>query len=110
MQPDWEDLSTFFDTDEFATRAVVTRGSETVAEVPGIFDDANEVASLGEYDLDHPAPRLVCPEADVADVSKGDVVMIEGRAFDLMQEPDRDGTGLATLILAEPNVICDAGL
>lgn len=108
--PDWEDLSAFFDPDEFATSAVITRGEETVAEVLGIFDDPNEVAALGEYELDHPNPRFVCPEADVADVRKGDIVTIEGKTFDLMQEPELDGTGVAALILAEPNVIYDAGL
>lgn len=108
--PDWEDLSVFFDPDAFATTAVITRGSETVAEVLGIFDDPNEVASLGEYEFDHPNPRFVCPETDVVDVRKGDLVKIEGKTFDLTQEPELDGTGIAALILAEPNVIYDAGL
>ncbi len=108
--PDWEDLSAFFDPEAFATRAVITRAGKTVAEILGIFDDPNEVAVLGAFERDHPTPRLVCPEVDVGDVRKGDVVTIEGKAFDLMREPERDGTGLATLILAEPNVIYDAGL
>ncbi len=108
--PDWEDLSAFFDPDEFATTAVVTREGELVVEVLGIFDDPNEVASLGDYELDHPTPRFVCPEVDIAAARKGDVVTIEGKAFDLMQEPELDGTGIATLILAAPNVIYDAGL
>ncbi|WP_298938132.1 head-tail joining protein [uncultured Ruegeria sp.] len=108
--PDWEDLSAFFEPDEFATSAVITRGAEMVAEVLGIFDDPNEVATLGEYEIDHPMPRFVCPEIDVANARKGDVVTIEGKAFDLMQEPELDGTGIAALMLAEPNVIYDAGL
>jgi hypothetical protein len=109
-QPEWEDLSTFFDPDEFAATAVITRGEETVVEVLGIFDDPNAVATLGEYALDHTSPRFTCPETDVAGVHKGDVVTIEGKEFDLMQEPELDGTGIATLILAEPNVIYNAGL
>ena len=44
--PDWEDLSAFFDPDEFATSAVITRGEETVAEVLSIFDDPNEHRDL----------------------------------------------------------------
>jgi hypothetical protein len=112
--PDWEDLCAFFDPDVFATAAVITRRERTVAAVLGIFDDPNAVASLGEYEPDHPTPRFICPEVAVTDVRKGDVVTIEGKAFDLMQEPELDGTGIAALILAEPNVIytviCDAGL
>jgi len=77
-------------------------------EVLGIFDDPNDVAALGEYELDHPTPRFICPEVGVVDAHRGDVVTIEGKAFDLMQEPQLDGTGIATLVLAEPNVIYNA--
>ena len=108
--PGWEDLSTFFDPDEFATLALFTRDAETVAEVLGIFEDANQVAALGDYDLEHPTPRFLCPETSVAGVRKNDRVTIEGKEFDLMRDPELDGTGLATLILAEPNVIYNAGL
>lgn len=108
--PPWEDLSEFFASDEFATTAIITRVEEQIGEVLGIFDDPNQVAALGEYELDHPTPRFTCREVDVADVAKGDVATIEGRSFDIMQEPELDGTGIATLILAKPNVVYDAGL
>ncbi|SMX27288.1 Phage Head-Tail Attachment [Pelagimonas phthalicica] len=108
--PDWEDLSDFFDPDEFATKAIITRGAEAVAEVFGIFDDPTDVASLGEFELEHPNPRFVCAEVEVSLVHAKDVVTIEGKAFDLMRAPELDGTGLAVLHLATPNVIHDAGL
>ncbi len=107
---DWEDLSAFFDPDEFATIAVITRGDETVAEVLGIFDDPNQVSKAGEYDLDHLAPRFTCSASDVSSALKDDVVSIEGKQFDLLEDPEFDGTGLATLLLAEPNVIYDAAI
>ncbi|WP_299297450.1 head-tail joining protein [uncultured Tateyamaria sp.] len=109
-KPGWEDLSAFFSPDEFATTAVITRGAEEVAEVLGIFDDPNEVASLGDYNMDHPTPRFTCPAAAVVDVRYKDTATIDGTAYDVMQEPELDGTGLATLILAEPNVTYDAGV
>jgi len=108
--PDWEDLSAFFDPDEFATSAVIARGSETVAEVLGIFDDPNQVARLGEYELDHVGPRFVCSEVAVAGVIKGDTATIEGTTWDIIREPELDGTGIATLMLAAQNVIYNAGL
>ena len=108
--PPWEDLSEFFDPDEFATTAIITRDEEQIGEVLGIFDDPNQVAELGEYEHDHPVPRFVCKEVDAALIERGDVLTIEGKEFDVMQEPELDGTGIATLILAEPNVIYDAGL
>lgn len=108
--PHWEDLSDFFDPDEFATLATITRASENVGEVLGIFDDPNQVASLGDYDLDHPVPKFMCAEVDVAAVKRGDIVTIEGKDFDLIEDPQLDGTGIATLILGKPNVIYNAGL
>lgn len=108
--PDWEDLSAFFDLDEFATTAIITRGTDQVAEVLGIFDDPNEVARLGECDMDHPTPRFTCAETDVAAVEALDVATIEGKAFDIMESPQLDGTGIAVLILGTPNVVYNAGL
>lgn len=108
--PSWEDLSEFFDPDEFASTAIITRGEEQIGEVLGIFDDPNQLVRLGEYELDHPTPRFTCREVAVATIHKGDTATIEGRMFDVMQEPELDGTGLAVLILANPNVIYNAGL
>lgn len=108
--PTWEDLSEFFDPDEFATIATITRASENVGEVLGIFDDPNHVTGLGEYDLDHPVPKFMCAEFNVALLKRGDVVTIEGKDFDLIEEPKLDGTGIATLILGNPNMIYNAGL
>ena len=44
--PDWEDISAFFELEEFATTANITRGSEKVADVLGIFDDPSQMATL----------------------------------------------------------------
>lgn len=108
--PDWEDLSDFFDPDEFATKATLTRDGAVVGEVLGVFDDPSQVASLGDYEHDHQSPRFTCPEVALVGVQAGDVAEIEGKTFDVMKGPQRDGTGLAFLILAEPNVIYNAGL
>lgn len=109
-KPDWEDLSVFFNPSEFADKALILRGGQKVAEVLGIFDDPNQVASLGEFDLENPVPRFTCAAEDVAVVNTGDVVSIDGALFDLMQDPELDGTGVAVLVLATPNVVYNAGI
>jgi hypothetical protein len=108
--PDWEDISAFFDLDEFATTAVITRDAEKVADVLGIFDDPSQMATLGEFEFDSPGPRFVCREDAVSAVKRGDTATIEGKVFDVLEEPQLDGTGIATLTLAVPNVIYNAGL
>ena len=108
--PDWEDISAFFELEEFATTASITRGSEKVADVLGIFDDPSQMATLGEFEFDGPGPRFACREDEVSQVLRGDTAVIEGSTFDVLEEPQLDGTGIATLILAVPNVIYNAGL
>jgi|GEM_PF-6505759 len=108
--PDFEDITEFFDPDEFATTAHITRGAENIGDVLGIFDDPNEVARIGEYSMDHVTPKFECAEVDVADVHKNDRVTIEGREFDLMEEPQLDGTGTARLVLGKTTVTYNAGL
>jgi hypothetical protein len=108
--PGWEDISAFFELDEFATTASITRSSEKVADVLGIFDDPSQMATLGEFEFDGPGPRFVCREDEVSQVLRGDTAVIEGRTFDVLEEPQLDGTGIATLILAVPNVIYNARL
>jgi len=109
--PDWEDLSAFFDPEEFATTAVIKRGDEVVvAEVLGIFDDPNIVAMIGEYEHDHQPPTFLCPEVAVAAVHRNDTIEIEGKTFDIMHEPRLDGTGVASLMLQTPTLTYNAGI
>lgn len=100
MTPAWENLDTFLDTDDFATRVTVRLQSGDVREVRGIFDDPYLNAELGEYELDTTQPRLTCKWVDVRDVLRGDVVEVEGRAYDVVTNAQPDGTGLALLALA----------
>lgn len=108
--PAWENIGDFFDLADFATPAVVTRSGRRVADFLGVFDDPSVTASLGEYENDSVEPIFTCAEIDIAAVKIGDVVTIEGRAFDLVKPPQLDGTGIAVLRLVSPNVIYNAGI
>lgn len=109
-QPEWEDLSDFFDPDEFADTARITRDGQDVAQILGVFDDPSQVSQLGEYEHDHQTPIFLCPETAAADIQADDVATIDGIAYDVMKSPQRDGTGLVTLILSEQNVYYNAGV
>ncbi|WP_300067727.1 hypothetical protein [uncultured Ruegeria sp.] len=108
--PDWEDLSDFFDPDEFADTANITRDNQVVGQILGVFDDPSQVAKLGEYEHDHHAPTFICPEVEAAIVQPGDVAEIDGTPYDVTKSPQADGTGLSKLILAEQNEYYDAGV
>lgn len=102
--PDWENLDAFFGQDDFAVPVTIRRGEVVLWQGSAIFDDGNAPADLGDLEHDLSSPHLICSAADVADVDDGDVADVAGKAWDVMGEPERDGTGLARVILAKPNV------
>lgn len=97
----WEDLDTFLQVDEFATWATVRLQDGGERRIRGIFDDPYLNAELGEYELDSTRPRLTCRWDDVRDVTRGDVVEIDGTVYDVVTNAQPDGTGMGLLALAE---------
>lgn len=102
--PDWENLDAFFGQDDFAVPVTIRRGEVVLWQGSAIFDDGNAPAGLGDLEHDLSSPLLVCSADDVAGVDDGDVADVAGNIWDVMGEPERDGTGLARVILAKPNV------
>lgn len=100
MTPAWENLDAFLDTEDFAIHATLRLQDGRERVVRAIFDDPYLNAELGEYELDTTQPRLTCKWTDVHDVLRGDVVEIEGRAYDVVTNAQPDGTGMALLALA----------
>lgn len=98
---EWEDLDAFLDVDEFATPVEVSFQGGGMAIISGIFDAPYLNAELGEYELDTNQPRLMCKAVDVAAVRRGDIVTIGGTGYDVLTNPQPDGTGMATLALAD---------
>lgn len=98
--PFTEDLDVFLQVDEFAHACELRLAGGVVRTVRGIFDEPFLDAALGEYSFDTTAPRLLGKAADFAGASRGDTVVIAGREFDVMEAPQIDGTGMATLRLA----------
>lgn len=102
--PEWEDLSEFLDEDDFADRAIFTPIAEGDAfEVVGIFDDPYYNPELGEYDFDIREPRFTCAEADVANVQRSMICTIGTQTYQV-EKVKPDGTGMAIVKLAEPQV------
>lgn len=100
-KPAWESLDAFFSTNDFASSITITPQAGDPFEVPGIFDDPYLNAELGEYDMDTNQPRIWCKESDVSQVKAQDTVTINEKIYDILSNPEPDGTGLAMLRLAE---------
>lgn len=101
--PAWDDLSTFLNPDDFGVPVRVVLQDGSTRDFTGIFDDPYLNAQLGEYEADTSRPRITCREADVAGVSRGDTVGVNGCTYDVLSAPHGDGTGMAVLELALPS-------
>jgi hypothetical protein len=101
--PDWEDLNDFLDEEEFATAVTITRADGVVLTLSGIYEDQYMDAQLGEYVMDTERPRVWCKQLDVPGVQRGDICEVDGVTYDVMGQPQSDGTGMALLDLAVRN-------
>lgn len=98
---DWENLSDFLDEKEFATEAALLFQSGSSKSVTGIFDDPYLNAQIGEYELDSSRPRFMGKLADLKSARRGDTITIDGTTYDVLTPAQSDGTGMASLDLAE---------
>lgn len=94
-----EDLTAFFDTDEFADVAVFTpaAGGESF-NVTGIFDSGYLLAAIKDAQVATDKPRLTCRSVDVATVERGDTCVIKGLTLDVL-DVEHDGTGMALVVM-----------
>lgn len=98
----WEDLDAFLSVDDFAVDAVLSlQGGET-RQIRVIYDDPYLNAELGEYSADTSDPRANGKMADFQGASRGDTLTITstGQVFDVLTNPQPDGSGWAVLSLA----------
>lgn len=98
--PAWEDLDAFLAEGEFATAVTVTREDGVVLDFSGIYEDQYLDTQLGEYRMDTERPRVWCKQSDVPGVQRRDTCTVGGTTYDVMTEPQGDGTGMAMLDLA----------
>jgi hypothetical protein len=98
--PEWENLDAFLSIDDFACMVVVDRAEGGSISFSAIFDDPYLDAQLGEYNLETAQPRLTCKLSDVPGVHRGDTVVVDGVTYDILSEPQSDGSGIAVLKLA----------
>ena len=99
--PFTEDLTAFFDLDEFADAATFTpAGGGPAFTVNGIFDAPYQLNSARDVQIDTDKPRFTCRSSDVTAVRREDGCTIAGRQYDVLAvEPD--GTGVSVVVLAQ---------
>lgn len=95
-----EDLTQFFDDDEFAIEAAHVMPDGSHRPFHAIFDDPYLNAELGMYELDTSDPRLTARWSDIAAVKRHDIVIVNNVRHQVVTHPKPDGTGLGVLKLS----------
>jgi hypothetical protein len=99
--PAWENLDDFLSGDDFAVQAIITPlNGAPRPPVSVLFDEPYLNAQTGEYEMDTSDPRISGKESDFAGIGRGAVVQIGAASYDVMTDPQGDGTGWAVLKLA----------
>lgn len=100
--PFTEDLTVFFDTDDFATDVSITLSGDNnrVLTVSTIFEEPSSLADFGNYIITSTNPSLLLEQtADTVLIKAGDAVAINGMSYVVDRPPISDGTGVARLYI-----------
>lgn len=98
--PSWDNLSDFFQLEDFAVTATVTLRAGGSREVVGIYDDPYTGPSLeDDYRVESRSPMFRAKEVDLDGVSEGDTLSIGSESWYISAAPDATGQGTAVLHL-----------
>lgn len=82
-----------------ADGSILEKGTDGLP-LKGIFDNAYFLQEIGDMDLDNTQPRLTCVMEDIAKVKKENTVEIDNVLYDVIKDPQPDGTGMAVIVLS----------
>lgn len=94
-----DDLSIFFELDDFGTNAVYTKTNKRPINVSGIFDNPHASITASEMmDVTMPKPSFVCRTIDIPAAAEGDTIKINNVTY-TVRVVATDGLGVTTLIM-----------
>lgn len=94
-----DDLSIFFELDDFGTAGVYTKTNKRPVTINGIFDNPHaSVTATDMMDVTIPKPTFVCRTVDMPNAAEGDTMKIRNVLYTI-RVVATDGLGVTTLIL-----------
>jgi len=94
-----EDLSLFFDTDDFADECVITGPDDFEATINVILDAVTEpVGIYGDTNVEASNHHFICSEDDLVDVKRGMTATVQGKDYTIARIAV-DQVGVATVYL-----------
>ena len=93
-----EDLSVFFDADDFGTDATYTPSGGSAVTIRVIFDDVFHAVSPQEGEVEVSGPQALARTADVPSAGHSDTLAVHGVTYKVIGvQPDGSGLTLLTL-------------
>lgn len=93
-----EDLSQFFETDDFAVEAVITLPDSSLRTVKTIFNTPSQSVEIYDTNIESDAPNLTVKTADLTGVKTRNSINVGGTDY-LIEHISHDGTGVSTLFI-----------
>jgi hypothetical protein len=94
-----DDLSIFFELDDFGTEAVYTQTNKRPITISGIFDNPHASVTATEMmDVTIPKPTYVCRTVDIPTAAEGDTIKINSITY-TVRIVVTDGLGVTTLMM-----------
>lgn len=94
-----DDLSIFFELDDFGTEAVYTQTNKRPIKVNGIFDNPHaSITATDMMDVTMPKPSFVCRTVDIPTAVEGDTIKINNVTY-TVRVVATDGLGVTTLVM-----------
>lgn len=93
-----EDLSQFFNEDDFAVEAIITLSNNSQKTVNVIFSAQTMDVAVYDTEIVADTPNFLAASADIAELKDGSPVTIGGKNYKVKKVTD-DGTGLSTVYL-----------
>ena len=95
-----EDLSQFFDQDDFAVAAIVKTGATVIRTINVIFNNPVQGVNVFDASVETNVPHAICQTADLADVRHGYTMTIDSVVYPIVQI-NSDGTGMSVMELGK---------
>lgn len=94
-----DDLSIFFELDDFGTAAVYTKTNKRPITINGIFDNPHaSITATDMMDVTIPKPSFVCRTVDIPNAAEGDNIKIRNVSYTI-RVVATDGLGVTTLVM-----------
>ena len=94
-----DDLSIFFELDDFGAAAVYTQTNKRPITIKGIFDNPHaSVTATDMMDVTIPKPSFVCRTVDIPTAAEGDTIKINNVTY-TVRVVATDGLGVTTLLM-----------